>query len=118
MWVAQQARNLLLDLDDQIDRFRFLIRDRDTTFTVAFDTVFAAAEIKIVKIPPRAPRANAYAERWVRTVRSKCLDWTLICNHQHLPACSPNTYATTTAFGRTAIIVHMCRRSLVVAQAI
>jgi putative transposase len=83
-WVAQQARNILMDLDEQGHRFRYLIRDRDAKFTAAFDTLFTAAGIDVVKIPPRAPRANAYAERWVRTVRSECLDWTLIWNGRQL----------------------------------
>jgi transposase InsO family protein len=83
-WVAQQARNLLMDLEEQAYRFRYLIRDRDAKFTAAFDTVFTAAGIDVVKIPPRAPRANAYAERWVRTVRSECLDWTLVWNQRQL----------------------------------
>ena len=83
-WVAQQARNLLMDLDEQAHRLRYLIRDRDTKFTTAFDAVFTASGIDVVKIPPRAPRANAYAERWVRTVRTECLDWTLVWNERQL----------------------------------
>ena len=73
-----------MDLDGQAHRFRFLIRDRDSKFTAAFDAVFAAAGIDAIKIPPRAPKANAYAERWVRTVRTECLDWVLVWNRRHL----------------------------------
>jgi transposase InsO family protein len=83
-WVAQQARNLLMDLDEQVHRLRYLVRDRDAKFTAAFDAVFTASGINVVKIPPRAPRANAYAERWVATVRAECLDWTLVWNDRQL----------------------------------
>src|SRR5213078_2943053 len=67
-WVTQQARNLLMTLDEHADQLRFLVRDRDTKFTPAFDAVFTAAGMHIIRTPPQAPRANSHAERWVGTV--------------------------------------------------
>jgi putative transposase len=85
-WVTQQARNLILELDDVGHRVKFLVRDRDTKFTPAFDDVFAGAGIRVLRSPPQVPRANAFAERWVGTVRRECLDRLLIVNQRHLLA--------------------------------
>ena len=81
-WVTQQARNLGLDFSES--GVRFLIRDRDSKYSGPFDEVFRSEGIRIVKTPVRAPKANAIAERFVRTVAPECLDWLLILNRRHL----------------------------------
>lgn len=83
-WVTQQARNLLMDLDHRAESIKFLLRDRDTKFTTAFDAVFAAVDIRILRSPIRAPRANAIMERWIGNCRRELLDQTLIWNQRHL----------------------------------
>ena len=83
-WVTQQARNLLLVLGERGRRVRFLLRDRDTKFCRSFDDVFRSEGAEVLLTPVQAPNANAYAERWVRTVHAECLDWLLIVERGHL----------------------------------
>ena len=82
--VTQQARNLLVDLADCAEQFRFLIRDRDAKFSRAFDGVFHGDGISIIQTPPQAPRANAIAERWIGTLGRECLNNILITGPRHL----------------------------------
>jgi putative transposase len=83
-WATQQARNLLIDLGDHGAQVKFLIRDRDAQFTSMVDAVFASEDIKIIKTPIRAPRANAIMERWIGSLRRELLDRMLILNTRHL----------------------------------
>jgi putative transposase len=83
-WTAQQARNLLMDLGDQAGRVKFMIRDRGSNFTTAFDAVLAGAGIRTVLCNVRTPRMNAIAERWIGGCRHELLDRTLIWNQAHL----------------------------------
>jgi len=83
-WVTQQGRNLLMDLADDGVQVKFLIRDRDAKFPASFDEVFRSGGIRVIRTPIRAPNANAYAERFVQTLRAECLDWLLILGPRHL----------------------------------
>ena len=88
-WVTQQARNLAVG--ELLRGIRFVIRDRDAKFSGPFDEVFRSEEVRIIKTPIRAPRSNAFAERWVRTVRAECLDWILLLGRRHLERVLPST---------------------------
>ena len=83
-WTTQQIRNLLMDLGDHATDFRFLVRDRAGQFTASFGAALAGADIEAVKIPPRSPTANAYAERFVLTARTELTDRMLIFSERHL----------------------------------
>jgi putative transposase len=83
-WTAQQARNLFMDLGERAERFKFLVRDGDGKFTAAFDEVFAGNGTRVIRMPVRSPRANAFAERFVGTLRRECLDHMLVLGERHL----------------------------------
>jgi putative transposase len=83
-WVNQQARQMVWKLEEQGVKILFLLHDNDRKFTEMFDTVFRSISIILIHLPYHAPNSNAFAERWVRTVREECLDKLLIVNEDHL----------------------------------
>ena len=83
-WVTQQARQVVWALEDREPGIRFLTRDNDQKFSQAFDAIFRSEGMKVIPTPPRAPNANAFSERWIRSVRKECLDQVLIINQAHL----------------------------------
>jgi putative transposase len=83
-WVTQQARNLVMDLDARPSPVRSLIRDRDTKFSRSFDEVLCSEGMRLIRTPIAAPNANAHAERVIETIRTECLDWTLVLGRRHL----------------------------------
>jgi len=83
-WVVQQARNLLMDLEDAGTRAKFVLHDRDASFTATFDSVFQAAGISVIRSAVQAPRMNSIMERWIGSCRRELLDRTLIWNQRHL----------------------------------
>ena len=97
--MTQQARNLLMNLDDRLERPRFLIHDRDRKFSRAFDAIFRGEDITVTRTPIQAPNANAHAKRWVGSVRRECLDRLLSSAAASLSTCSTSTSATSTNNG-------------------
>jgi putative transposase len=83
-WVTQQGRNFVPALEGRGPRATFLIHDRDSKYSGPFDEVFRTEGVEVIHAPIRAPRANAFAERWVRTIRAECLDWTMVLGRRHL----------------------------------
>ena len=110
-WTAQQARNLIMDLGDQAGRVKFMICDRGSNFTTAFDAVLAGAGIRTVLCSIQTPRMNAIIERWIGGCRRELLDRTLIWNRAHLRQILSqyDTRPTTISTGRTAPCAAPCR---------
>jgi transposase InsO family protein len=88
-WATQQARNIIETFVERAEPIRFLIHDRDSKFTAGFDEVFRSDGIRTIRTPVRAPRANAFIERWIGTVRRECLDRILVVNRRHLERVLP-----------------------------
>ena len=88
-WATQQARNIIETFIERSEPIRFLIHDRDSKFTAAFDEVFRSEAIRTIRTPVRAPRANAFVERWIGSIRRECLDRLLILNRRHLERVLP-----------------------------
>ena len=83
-WTVQQARQLAWSLSERPTPIRFLIHDRDSKFTQGFDEIFRSEGVEVIRTPFQAPKANAFAERWVGTIRRDCLDWILIVSRRQL----------------------------------
>jgi putative transposase len=101
-WTTQQVRNLVINLGDRVTQFRVSRPRPGGQFTASFDTVLADVGIRVVRMPPHCPRANCFAERFVRTVRAELTDRMLIVNQRHLRAALTDIFGTTTAADLTA----------------
>jgi hypothetical protein len=100
-WTTQQIRNLVMDLDDRLTQFRFLVRDRVGYFAPSFDAVLADVDIRVVRIPSRCSRANRFAERFIRTVRAELTNRMLIFSQQHSRVVLPSVFGITTVDAHT-----------------
>jgi putative transposase len=106
VWITQQARQVMWHLEDREPGIRFLIRDNDKKFTQAFDTVFCSEGIDVIRTPYRAPNANAYAERWIRSVREEFLDKLLIINQTHLQRGCTNILSSSIPHGPIKVSIN------------